>query len=103
VVAAAPDGRIVLVNVLAEELFGYSPGAAAWAMWCVDEQSAMALAHRLERAIERPVQIGNVEHRLTASIGIAVGHTGREELVRRADAALYGAKARGSGAIEVSA
>jgi diguanylate cyclase (GGDEF)-like protein len=68
----------------------------------VDEQSATALAHRLERAIERPVKIGSVEHRLTASIGIAVGHTGREELVRRADAALYGAKARGSGAIEVS-
>ena len=68
----------------------------------VNERSAVALGHRLERSIEQPLWIGDVEHRLTASIGIAVGLTPGDSLVRRADAALYGAKARGSGAIEVS-
>jgi diguanylate cyclase (GGDEF)-like protein/PAS domain S-box-containing protein len=68
----------------------------------VDEQSALALGHRLERAIAQPLVLGEVAHRLTASIGIAIGRSDHEALVRRADAALYGAKARGSGSIEVS-
>lgn len=68
----------------------------------VDEQSAVALGHRLARAIEQPLLLGDFEQRLTASIGIAVGRTDPEALLRRADAALYGAKARGSGSIEVS-
>jgi diguanylate cyclase (GGDEF)-like protein/PAS domain S-box-containing protein len=68
----------------------------------VNERSAVALGYRLERSIEQPLWIGDVEHRLTASIGIAVGLTPGDSLVRRADAAVYGAKARGSGAIEVS-
>jgi diguanylate cyclase (GGDEF)-like protein/PAS domain S-box-containing protein len=67
----------------------------------VDERSALALGQRLERAIELPSVVGEIEHRLTASIGIAVGHDDPETLIRRADAALYGAKARGSGTIEV--
>jgi diguanylate cyclase (GGDEF)-like protein len=67
----------------------------------VDKPSALALGRRLELAVEQPLRLGEVEHRLTASIGIAVGRNDREELVGRADAALYGAKARGSGSIEV--
>jgi diguanylate cyclase (GGDEF)-like protein/PAS domain S-box-containing protein len=68
----------------------------------VDEQSALALGERLEWAIEQPLVLGEIGHRLTASIGIAIGRTGREALLRQADEALYGAKARGSGSIEVS-
>jgi diguanylate cyclase (GGDEF)-like protein len=68
----------------------------------VDEQSALALGRRLELAIVQPLRLGEMEHRLTASIGIAVGRGDRDGLVRRADAALYGAKARGSGSVEVS-
>jgi diguanylate cyclase (GGDEF)-like protein len=68
----------------------------------VDEQSALSLGRRLATAIEQPLLLGEVEHRLTASIGIAFGRSDREALVRLADVALYGAKARGSGSIEVS-
>jgi diguanylate cyclase (GGDEF)-like protein/PAS domain S-box-containing protein len=68
----------------------------------VDEESALALGRRLERAIERPLGVGTVEHRLTASIGVAIGRGDRDTLVDRADAALYGAKARGLGGIELS-
>jgi diguanylate cyclase (GGDEF)-like protein/PAS domain S-box-containing protein len=67
----------------------------------VDEHAAVALGSRLQRAIERPMAIGDVELRPTASIGITIGHYDQETLVRRADTALYDAKARGSGAIEV--
>jgi diguanylate cyclase (GGDEF)-like protein/PAS domain S-box-containing protein len=68
----------------------------------VDEQSALALGHRLGQAIEQPLLLGELDHRLTASIGLAIGRSDREGLLRRADAALYGAKARGPGSIEVS-
>jgi diguanylate cyclase (GGDEF)-like protein/PAS domain S-box-containing protein len=68
----------------------------------VDEQAALALGHRLGQAIEEPLLLGELEHRLTASIGLAVGRSDPEALLRRADAALYGAKARGSGSIAVS-
>lgn len=67
----------------------------------VDKPSTLALGRRLALAVEQPLRLGEVEHRLTASIGIAVGRSDRDELVGRADAALYGAKARGSGSIEV--
>jgi GGDEF domain-containing protein len=46
--------------------------------------------------------LGELEHRLTASIGIAIGRSDPAALLSRADAALYGAKARGSGSIDVS-
>jgi diguanylate cyclase (GGDEF)-like protein/PAS domain S-box-containing protein len=68
----------------------------------VDEQSALALGRRLRRAIRQPLLVAGIEHRVTASIGIAIGRSDRDALLRRADAALYGAKARGSGSIEVS-
>jgi len=67
----------------------------------VDESSALALGRRLEHAIEQPLLLGELEHQLSASIGISIGRSDRDALVRRADAALYGAKARGSGSIEV--
>jgi GGDEF domain-containing protein len=60
-----------------------------------DRAGALALADRLESAIAVPVTIGEVEHRLSASIGIALGHDGAEALIRDADAAVYRAKAAG--------
>jgi diguanylate cyclase (GGDEF)-like protein/PAS domain S-box-containing protein len=60
-----------------------------------DDAGALGLADRLERAISEPVAIAGVEHRLTASIGIAIGHVDAEELIRAADAAVYRAKAAG--------
>jgi diguanylate cyclase (GGDEF)-like protein/PAS domain S-box-containing protein len=60
-----------------------------------DEAGALALADRLETAISEPVTISGVERRLSASIGIAIGHGEADELIRAADAAVYRAKAAG--------
>jgi diguanylate cyclase (GGDEF)-like protein/PAS domain S-box-containing protein len=60
-----------------------------------DEAGALALADRLETAISEPVTVGGVERRLSASIGIAIGHGEADELIRAADAAVYRAKAAG--------
>jgi diguanylate cyclase (GGDEF)-like protein/PAS domain S-box-containing protein len=60
-----------------------------------DEAGALALAARLETAISEPVTISGVERRLSASIGIAIGHGEADELIRAADAAVYRAKAAG--------
>ena len=66
----------------------------------VDEESALALGRRLQEAIRQPITVGKVKHGLSASIGIALGHTGPDELLRDADAAVYRAKARGPGHVE---
>jgi diguanylate cyclase (GGDEF)-like protein len=60
-----------------------------------DEAGALALADRLETAISEPLTLGGVERRLSASIGIAIGHGEADELIRAADAAVYRAKAAG--------
>jgi diguanylate cyclase (GGDEF)-like protein len=66
-----------------------------------DEAGALALADRLESAIAEAVEIAGVEHRLSASIGIALGRDGADGLLRDADAAVYRAKAGGGGRVEV--
>jgi diguanylate cyclase (GGDEF)-like protein len=66
-----------------------------------DEAGALALADRLEAAIGIPVAAGGSEHRLSASIGIAIGHDDAETLIREADAAVYRAKAAGGACVEV--
>jgi diguanylate cyclase (GGDEF)-like protein/PAS domain S-box-containing protein len=68
----------------------------------VDCEAATALGRRMEKAIRRPLEIDGVEHRLSASIGIALGHDDPDEMLARADAAVYRAKAAGRGRIEVS-
>jgi diguanylate cyclase (GGDEF)-like protein/PAS domain S-box-containing protein len=67
----------------------------------VTEQSAVALAQRLQETIERPVTVDGVEHGLSASIGIALGHADPDGLLGNADAAVYRAKADGRGRIAV--
>ena len=67
-----------------------------------DEAGALALADRLEAAISVPVDVAGVEHRLSASIGIALGHDDADTLVREADAAVYRAKAAGGARVEVA-
>lgn len=61
---------------------------------------AMALARRFLAAVRRPVRIEGEEVAVTASIGIALASGGGgepDELLRRADVALYQAKAAGKG------
>jgi diguanylate cyclase (GGDEF)-like protein len=67
----------------------------------VDENSALAVGRRLLEAIQRPFAAGDVEHELSASIGIALGHSGADALLANADAATYRAKAAGRGRIEL--
>jgi diguanylate cyclase (GGDEF)-like protein len=67
----------------------------------VDEDSALALGRRLQLAIRLPIAAGGVEHDLSASVGIALGHTDPDALLADADAAVYRAKAGGRGRIEL--
>jgi diguanylate cyclase (GGDEF)-like protein/PAS domain S-box-containing protein len=67
----------------------------------VDEATAMALGHRLEAATRQPLDVGGVEHRLTASIGVALGHSDPDALLGEADAAVYHAKAAGGSRVEL--
>ena len=62
------------------------------------DQDVIHLAQRLLDALEAPIQIGQQRIWASASIGIAVsrpGDGGPEELLRRADAAMYSAKENG--------
>jgi diguanylate cyclase (GGDEF)-like protein/PAS domain S-box-containing protein len=67
-----------------------------------DEQSAMMLGRRLGEAIKLPFTVDEVQHALSASIGISLGHTDPDALLRDADTASYNAKARGGGCVELS-
>jgi diguanylate cyclase (GGDEF)-like protein/PAS domain S-box-containing protein len=66
----------------------------------VDRKSALALGRRLQEAIRPPIVVGGVKHELSASVGIAVGHTDPDALLGDADVAVYRAKAGGRGRIE---
>jgi diguanylate cyclase (GGDEF)-like protein len=67
----------------------------------VDEEAALAVGRRLQEAIQMPFSAGGVEHRLSASIGIALGASEPEAMLGNADAALYRAKAAGRGRIDL--
>ena len=65
------------------------------------DQDVIHLAQRLLDALEAPIQIGQQRIWASASIGIAVsrpGDGGPEELLRRADTAMYSAKENGRNA-----
>ena len=66
-----------------------------------DEESLLAVSERLQEAIRLPLTVGGVQHRLSASIGIALGHTDPDALLGNADAAVYRVKAIGRGRVEV--
>jgi diguanylate cyclase (GGDEF)-like protein len=65
----------------------------------VDEESALELARRLQHVIGQPCEIGGVSLEVQGSIGIALAPahgTSRDELLRRADMAMYAAKRLGA-------
>jgi diguanylate cyclase (GGDEF)-like protein/PAS domain S-box-containing protein len=68
----------------------------------VDEDSALAVGQRLLDAICVPFAVAGAQHRLSASIGIALGHSDPDALLADADAAAYRAKAAGRGRLELS-
>lgn len=56
------------------------------------------VARRIQECLRRPFDLDALERLVTASIGIALSSSGREqseELLRRADAAMYRAKEAG--------
>ena len=67
----------------------------------IDEEAALAVGRRLQDAIQIPLGASGTEHRLTASIGIALGESDGDALLAAADAATYRAKAAGGGRIEL--
>ena len=67
----------------------------------VDAPTALALGGRLEAAIREPLEVGGVTHRLTASIGVALGRTDPDTLLGDADSAVYAAKAAGRGRVQL--
>lgn len=69
-----------------------------------DPQDAIGLAERLIQRLEEPIEIGEVSVEVSACIGIGLAHDDRlsvDELLRDADLAVYQAKAKGPGRIEV--
>ena len=68
----------------------------------VDREAALALGRRLEETIRRPLRLDAGVHRLSASIGIALGREDPQALLAGADAAVYRAKAAGRGRVEVA-
>ncbi|WP_131872397.1 MULTISPECIES: EAL domain-containing protein [unclassified Bradyrhizobium] len=59
-------------------------------------EQATSIARRIIAEIEAPLRIGNIEHKIGIGIGISLFHDRRDEpaeVVRRADVALYRAKA----------
>jgi diguanylate cyclase (GGDEF)-like protein len=65
---------------------------------------AIGIAERTTAVLQRPFVLGEVEHRVSASIGIALSKGAdrdAEDLIREADAAMYRAKERGRGGYEI--
>lgn len=70
----------------------------------IDDGAVLALGRRLADAIHRALPVRGVEHRLSASVGIALGVAGAttaDALLADADAACYRAKAEGRARVEV--
>ena len=64
------------------------------------ERDAVDLAERIQRELQRPFQLGEMEVTISASIGITFstnGYQTSEQIVRDADIAMYKAKSRGKG------
>ncbi len=70
-----------------------------------DEDAAIRIAQRLTAACSRPLMIGDHEHTVTVSAGVALLNEGQEasasDLLKNADAAMYRAKANDANPIEV--
>ncbi len=70
-----------------------------------DEAAAMEMADRVLRILGRPVNLSHGETYVSASLGVAISEPGTSgaELLRNADTAMYVAKQRGRGRVELFA
>jgi len=90
--ALDPD---VLVARLGGDEFAVLPTGA-------DELALLEMAHRIRSALSEPLRVETLELSVDASVGITVreeADTSASELLRRADIAMYEAKASGAGAL----
>ena len=82
-------------------------GGDEFVVLCQDlagEQNVVEISERLADALSEPVAIGTFEVVVTASVGIALANGNApvpEDLLREADAAMYGAKTRGKNRCEI--
>ena len=70
----------------------------------VDERIALGLGWRVAAAVQEPLDVDGTQHRISASVGIALGSgasTDAESLVSNADSAAYRAKEAGRGNVEI--
>ena len=70
----------------------------------VDERVALGLGWRVAAAVQEPLEVAGTQHRISASVGIALGsgaETDAESLVSNADSAAYRAKEAGRGNVEI--
>ena len=80
-------------------------GGDEFAIICEDteEQSAVLVAAKILGELRRPFRQGGEEHEIGVSIGVAVSPPHDfEDLVRRADGAMYRAKQLGGGRVTVA-
>jgi diguanylate cyclase (GGDEF)-like protein len=69
-----------------------------------DSSRAMAVAQRIREAVEAPVQAGDHVIVVSASLGVSLGtaESARvDDMVERADAAMYQVKAAGKGDVQL--
>ncbi|GAB3882372.1 hypothetical protein GCM10029964_040020 [Kibdelosporangium lantanae] len=83
-------------------------GGDEFVVLCTDlrvEQNIVEICERLTEALAKPAIVGGFEVEVTASIGIALSDGGSsvtpEEMLRNADAAMYGAKTQGKNRWEI--
>ena len=70
----------------------------------VDERIALGLGWRVAAAVQEALEVDGTQHRISASVGIALGSgadTDAEGLVSNADTAAYRAKEAGRGNVEI--
>jgi diguanylate cyclase (GGDEF)-like protein/PAS domain S-box-containing protein len=67
----------------------------------IDAPVAALVGERILTAVQAPMRFAGVEHRISASVGIAFGRGEPEQLLADADAAAYRAKTNGRGRVEL--
>ena len=70
-----------------------------------NDEAAQALAQRVLASLRRPFEVESMQLEVGASIGVAVALPGEQpdQLLRRADAAMYRAKALGRNRVQLAA